>query len=1340
MATNVLYSHSPQSLDLASPRPYGPGPTTPVHSPHHSVHSSSSLRTPLHTLSIHEYRKQQSTPLARIATPQGKTLRRKAAASALNEIERIPSTKERHDSHSSSQPLHFSRSAHQLALHDSFFDLQSTSEQVLRSQSAEPRAQGDSISSVATVDSHGKVRHFGSRKRLPRPPAPTGSGLHLSSNVSVRPTRQTRTPSPDPLTFVADESTSSVVQSTVTPSTFSLSRFPQPPHFETPRETLREKAVSFETTAPATPPATPATIHYRGASFDLVNPHASLQYHEIVTPSRDFDSSELLPLRSAQESLLSFSEMAPKRPLYGDLSAAHAGIVRRAEDSYGSSILDLPLPPTPAAISPGSSMYTSPLYSPESHFAPSPLAVKKAPNESRFSLRQLTRTLTKRIIKAPERGEEEELQQFRGRGASRTSISLDEEPLRPLEHTYIPAESASYFPVSPISPTSPTSPASLHDLGSISGEDDEIEYARRASSQGYEPQGLASMLPSDPSTQIGRAENSGTSAPAIDEESRPYYDDLASIYASSSVYTGDERRKSTYQQSFAGNRQSNSFLRYSGMDAVGHANEYSYSTLARSSRPVSKPLTEELYHRSVVPGDGKTDTISKFIDQYDPGNSTTNSFSMQRVEVADASSLIAPYIGEDEDRSPKNFSQMAPLVPGLSQFEFDLDPKVKVKNVDPNGHHVQAALTKERLLSRKPGMPPSAPAPLAPAFRYDQLPHKFAYPELSEMFSGGSYASYGDTRNLLQLPQSEAGGQGMVKQALQLSSSYSQSETEAPKPSSSYSQTDGYASPQTPQEALDQAELIFENAVTEREPKHEDIPAMWGRRSSVNLLRSKRLTDGSVQIGNDEKADWETVAGGSQDGRTSLDSIADYSSSEESRNSFGIAADGSLPSWIQQDHARRPSNYSHPSPLRTHPHPFGSSPPHLPAHAGSHTAPDMSTPNQQSSPPVSLTVPVFRFSTPRRAVEEPYAFTPWADPYALSDKETQELLASGPNDDIIFESEGFQQPRHMSYRFKSHGGLRGSSSPRSVDNDACLERENTFDKFTVVGPKGNLTGTPRGTGMHDAGSSVADTSSPGAKLSSSVGHRSPRSDYDGFYASPFPATGSVTRIRQSRIATRSQHERSPSQITLFPSAESAEPVQASSPLAGPDRDRDLGCSTTFKPARRTSRAAVPGQTKLRQMVLAPDTRATILSQDTHFSPFMSASGFGRPSTCDTATPLHPTHPSLDTFPTIRSGKSLVAHQHSPHLLCPEREVKEEDEVRRRKLSWLIFACFCILPPCMFLYRMWGDSIIVSVTNGDLGHCTAKSKRAALVAGIVVNIGVITVILVPILVAQALKAI
>ncbi|KAH6643157.1 hypothetical protein C7974DRAFT_118400 [Boeremia exigua] len=1342
MAAYDLYSHSPPVSDTASPQLRELGPITPIHSPHHSVHSSTSLRTPLHTLSIHEYRKQQSTPLSRIATPSGKTLRRKASAFALNELERVPSTKSalRRDSHSSARPLHASYSAHQLT-NSTPFGIELVSDQISRSQSAGPGVHGGSISSVATVDSQGKLHHFNTRKRLPRPLAPTRSGLQPAPQAPVRPTRQIRATLPAPLSFLTEESNLSDARSTPTPS---LSRFPKPPHFETLREIEREKAISFATTAPATPPATPATIHYRGASFDLVNPHESLPYHDIVTPSRDFDSSELLPFRSSQESQSSFSDMAPKRPLYGDLNAAHAGIVRRADDMYTESMLDLPLPPTPVAFSPGSSAYTSPGYSPESQFAPSPLAVRRPQDESRFSIKQLARTLTKRLTKPVEHDEEEEeLQQLRESNASELSISADAEPLRPLEQTYIPSERSSYFPLSPVSPTSPVSPASLHDFGSVSdAEEDRIEYARRDSGHNYNPKSLSSMVPDDPSTQVGRANDPRASVFATESGIRPYYDDLASIYASSSVYTGDDHRKSAYQQSLAGNRQSSAFLRYSGMDAAGMANEYSYNDLDRVNRPASRPLTQEIYHRSAARGDRKTDTISKFIDQYDPEHAGKTASARQDLESTSTTSLIAPYTMDHDKRASTAAPQVDISLSRFSQFQFDLGLTNQSEDAAGMYTRTQSTIATKRALKRQPGAPPSAPPPLAPAFQYDQAPKPATRRELSDMFSNRSYNSYGDTRNLLQLPRSEAGESKFPAQRIQSSSSYSQPEAKALEVSSSYSQPEDSVSPHTPQEALDHAEHIFDKAAAEPEPSYEDIPAMWGRRSPVNLLRNKRLTGESAGTADNEKADWETVAGDSQRGRASLDSIADYSSSDGSRNSLGLTAAASLPSWVEQDRAKGQSIYSHPSPIRSHAHPFSSSPPHLKGRAGFQTAPDMSTSGVPSSPPVSATMPVFRFSSqPRRAVDEPHAFAPWADPYALSDKETQELLASGPNDDILFDNGTDDQTRRLSYRFKNHARVPESSSPLSIVSEPGLERENTFDKFTVVGPRGNLTGTPQGTGMHDAGSSVADTSSPGAKLSSSVGPRSPCSDYDGFYASPYPASGSVTRIQQSRTADiESDHERSPSQITLFPSAYNMEPTQGSSPLAGPDGRRSLRSSTTFKPSRRSSRAAVPGQTKLRQMVLAPDARSTVSSKDTHFSRFMSVADSGRPSTSDTSTPLHPTHPSLDTFPTIRSGNTVIAHQHSPHLLCPERKTTLEDEARRRKLSWLIFACFCILPPCMFLFRMWGDSIIVSVTEGELGHCTAKSKRAALIAGIVVNIGLVAAILVPILVAQALKAI
>jgi hypothetical protein len=317
MAAYPPHSQSPRLSEPPSLRMHPGNPMTPVHSPHHSVTSSASSRTPVHVLTIHEYRKQQHTPtLSQTGTPSGKTLRRKPAALALNDIERAPSVS--HSTRSapgpSLRPLHFSHSAYHLDSGHLPLQQPPLPELSLRSQSAEPRVQTASISSISTANSSGKVRQFKSRKRLPKPPATTGPVLFSPPLANVKSTQTRQSPRPAVLSFSTDRSHSSGAQTTPTPSTFSLSRFPHPPHRIDPslspphdeREPIRVDALGFATTAPATPPATPAIIHYRGASFDLVNPHDSLLLHDIVTPSRDFDSSEYLPLRSSGDA---FSEV-----------------------------------------------------------------------------------------------------------------------------------------------------------------------------------------------------------------------------------------------------------------------------------------------------------------------------------------------------------------------------------------------------------------------------------------------------------------------------------------------------------------------------------------------------------------------------------------------------------------------------------------------------------------------------------------------------------------------------------------------------------------------------------------------------------------------------------------------------------------------------------------------------------------------------------------------------------------------------------------------------------------------------------------------------------------------
>jgi hypothetical protein len=306
MAAYKPHSRSPRMSDRTSPRMYAGHPVTPIHSPHHSVTSSvsSRTRTPIHTLTIHEYRKQQNAPSLHSlrGAPSGKILRRKPAASALNEVERAPSI---------TRPLYFSQSAQQLKSTHPNLQQQTLLELSWRSQSAEPRVQTGSISSISTANSSSKVRYFNSRKRLPKPLAATGAVLSppLPPLANVNATQSWRSPPPASLSFFTDRSLLSDAQTTPTPSTFSLSRFPQPPRRIDPSlsplqnegESTRLNVVSFATAAPATPPATPAIIHYRGASFDLVNPHDSLLLHDIVTPSRDFDSSDYLALRSSEE-------------------------------------------------------------------------------------------------------------------------------------------------------------------------------------------------------------------------------------------------------------------------------------------------------------------------------------------------------------------------------------------------------------------------------------------------------------------------------------------------------------------------------------------------------------------------------------------------------------------------------------------------------------------------------------------------------------------------------------------------------------------------------------------------------------------------------------------------------------------------------------------------------------------------------------------------------------------------------------------------------------------------------------------------------------------------------
>lgn len=1040
--------------------------------------------------------------------------------------------------------------------------------------------------------------------------------------------------------------------------------------------------------------------------------------------------------------------MAPKRPLYGDISSAYASIITRNGDKHPAPLdLALPLPPTPVAQSPGSDTFESPISSPELSYTK-----PKSANDSRFSLKQLTRSLTNRFSKTPDKLHEEELHEFSESRVSLASASFVGEFPRPLERSYraVTPKSAT-FPDEPITPVSPLEQTShLSTLRASSPVERSRDPVQRVV-----PAPLSSMIPDSPSIELGRAESDHLYTSDAIPTARPYYDDISSLYPSSSIYTNESRRQSGLMQKRSSNRKSNLYSLRTSEDAELLANEYKsdippfHMSSQRTSRQIPYSLEQDLLHRSLPPESDKTDTISKLIDQYKGVNGRNTSQAVLNGtsgEVNDALnfSLNATHTAESVEQPDSQ------LDPAASHFIA----RTKETSHMPSG--VEGV--KNFVLAPPPGIPPSTRAPLAPAFEYDEA---FESPKRSDLSS--KTPSYGDTRQLLQMSSQCVGFDGVpVHQNL--------------KSSSSYSQPGISSSPQTPRGGMQQE--------TGR------IPAIWSKRvSSHNLSRSKgngnpqeeiqeqHLCDLANYEDEVDLADWETVGHGSQGRglRVSVgESLADYSSSEgshASRDSMGFS--GSFPVYEESTQELGTTHYQHPDSIRKCSNHFTSSSP--PRSVGA-TMPRLAIDHRESlmssSPPASSTVPAFYGRSydmdlwPGSPQQAQFPLVPWANPYAFSEKETQELLASGPNEDILYENEKVVDiyDTHDSQEESSPMQLPAAAVATSTTLDSNfgspISRENTFSKLTLVGPKGNLTGTPHGTGMHDAGSSVADNSSPGAILDSSP-LSSPVGQPTGYRMFKSAVTRNATghpeaadyfavRMTSNASSTTPTHENAQERrgtvnrsISAIHTPSTGKEPSSSQATGSPQdaarndpgrRPNRLSLRspipvTPRNSHRRASRAAVPGQTKLRQMVLAPSAQTLSPDHSVSGSVMFEPPASARPSTSNTQTPLR-THASRVTL------RAVFANQHSPHLLCPERAIDPEVEAERRKLSWVIFAVFCILPPTLILYRWMGDMVIVNITKNRFSHVDPKPKQIALGAGIAVNISIIAGILLPILIAHA----
>ncbi|CAI6268321.1 unnamed protein product [Periconia digitata] len=1269
----AAYSTYSQSLRLLST-----DPVTPLHSPHHSVNSSTSsrTRTPLQPLTLHQYRKQQNSPAPQLATPPGKTLRRRPATPALNDLERTSSASYTPLSASrpAARPLHVSYSAHQLTYQSlppsppPCGEEQTLLGQPFRSQSAEPYSQVGSRPQLQ--HSAEKVRKFKSIKRLPKPPV--ASGFSVPSPLAITPTLLPQSPGYTSYLneLLHDDSEHSPPDSSIDP----LPR-PQLDRKHTPAYAVN--TTSFVTAGPETPPATPAVIHYRGASFDLVNPHDSLCLANIETPSRDLDSTDHLSLSSYDQS--ASPEMGPKRALYGDLSSAYTSIRTRrgGEDNPTAQALDFPMPPAPAARlpeTPTSPDSYAPLHSPDSHYGLSPFpsqqSPQQTPTESRFSLKQLTRSLTKKLGKTSQTVHEEELQDM---SHARSRIGLAS-----------PAFEGSF-------------PRSLD------------ETYRQVDAEADASQ-LKSMVPDEQSAQI--TPGTGLSIPTTAESTSAgeHYDDLRSLYPTSSIYS--DSRPQSFQPSLAGNRQSHVYARLKG-NSGDMADQYrSHTASLASPYTIQQPL-EPLQ----LPRQRKTDTIGRLIDQYQ---------------------------GEGNPYPPP----LASRRPTLRPTREELDQSMADATM-PSAEAGRAT----RFSTGQGSLDP---------FKYDTLLGTSPYIDASDTVSGVS--SYGDTRHLLQLSNPLLEGPSHQR-TLDPSSSYSQPEEQIPSPTTpqaALDQADRIFEQSTPQDVLEQADKIFGNVPPEEAQEQEDaeeaIPPMWARRTSVNIHQSSNPfvsdpvdeTDLGLLEGEDQ--DWETVRNSSQtqpSGRVSLgESTADYSDAESqfSRDSKGFRSNPALsefrPAPLYATSASSSRQYAH----------------QVPATSQQSAISPLRAP---SSPPPSSPFPARPGANLRGttlATGSPQGpYTPWVNRGQFSDKETQELLASGPNDEIIYND----SDREASENRES--SLNASSTLRMP---TYHERANTAGSpLTRVMQTSSSGSTPRSKTTrlhserpsHDAfGNSPQQTrlsriqqrTLQQAVLQRLASEKGKQRSSEQFYAGTEPGyTSSATRVRPGHAGISPYVDSAGSQASAYATNDS--PLDEISVIRDPRRHGSRATATvTPGPSSGQSPpglAAVTGQRGLLPMMLTPtharsarSNRNTLGSYTTHTvtsgrpstgRPSTGRPSTGRPSTANTETPLYPQN-------SQHTEHAFIAHEDTPHLLRPERAMAPEDEKDKVLTSWLLFGAFCLLPPLLPLYRHRADFMVTSVTQGRVRYAADAPKKYAFKVAIILNIGIIICIVLPIVVAHA----
>ncbi|KAL2039261.1 hypothetical protein N7G274_007929 [Stereocaulon virgatum] len=431
-------------------------------------------------------------------------------------------------------------------------------------------------------------------------------------------------------------------------------------------------------------------------------------------------------------------------------------------------------------------------------------------------------------------------------------------------------------------------------------------------------------------------------------------------------------------------------------------------------------------------------------------------------------------------------------------------------------------------------------------------------------------------------------------------------------------------------------------------------------------------------------------------------------------------------------------SYQHPVPFTTsHNHPFLSTPPQL---SNARESPDHVSSNK---------------------VVRNYAVTPKSQSSEMSIYQLTKPTLNVADGDVS------QSPRELSSKERSHfsSGWVSTISEATSALPRLPTREGSFAKISLLGNKGNVTGTPEGTGVREVGSSLADRSSPGAKFSSSpapmassphIQYKSP-SKAGGFQST----TSGITTPKSIRSAaphncfddendedmprgkewlkylpprrtqhqssiTNGRHRRSSTESELITGAESSASryYERDNTSAGLLLGQAGSYSRDHEIEPRNDQHNIRERRGNHERIIGPATPSS-----TQSTPIRDRNGLVY---TDVPPPvfIHPVYgrnnpwdePVVPLSPHFGRGRQMVrpqpairpiARAESPHLFRTTRQMEQEEYEYAKKVSFWITLAFCVLPFLAFIpCSRYGDVAIELFSRGRVQKVDPSYKRIA----------------------------